>query len=176
MKFWPLAFFFTLSACSLTPPRPVALHDFGLLPTAADGGKSVVVTAPPWLQDTRLRYRLLFDDPTRIRFYADHRWIAPPPVLIQQQLSALITSPYRLRIALRDFEQIFDTPSRSRVVLRFFAEATTANGQILGAKVFTLEKPTVSADVHGALSGYAELVVQAADEVGEWLKTVRITS
>lgn len=162
-----------LTACSLTSRQPPALHDFGpLLSTAASRQGSVTVKAPSWLQDTRLRYRMLFNDPTRIRFYADHRWVAPPPALLQQQFSTLLNTPYKLHIQLRDLEQVFDTPSSSRVVLRFLAQAATADGQILGTEVFAFETPTVSADVQGALLGYAAQVAHAANKVQAWLNTL----
>lgn len=168
--------FLILTACSLAPRRPPALHDFGPPPAETHSRTQVVVTAPTWLQDRRLRYRFLFADPTQVRFYADHRWIAHPPALLQQRLSALLNSPYRLRVELHNLEQAFDTPNRSRVVLCLFAEATASEGQSLGARFFALEKPTASADVHGALSGYAELIEHAAASLRAWLESIHAES
>lgn len=165
-----------LTACSLTPRPPPALHDFGPSLSTGSNKGSVTVKAPSWLQDTRLRYRMLFNDPTQIRFYANHRWLAPPPALLKQQLSALLDTPYTLHIQLRDLEQVFDTPTSSRVVLRFLAQAATADGQILGTEVFAFETPTVSADVQGALLGYAALVAHAANKVQAWLTTLSSAS
>ncbi len=162
-----------LTACSFVTPRrpPPALHDFGP-PTAAvaNVGKSLAVTAPPWLQDTRLRYRLKFKDPTRVRFYANHRWIAPPPALLAQRLASLPEPPpYRLQIHLLDFEQVFDTPTRSRIVLRFSIEAVGADGRVVAARLFSFDQATPSADVQGAMAAYAEVVAQAVDGVRTWL-------
>lgn len=162
----------TLTACSLITPRhpPPALHDLGPPAAAANGGKSIPVTAPSWLQDTRLRYRLQFKDPTRVRFYAHHRWIAPPPALLAHRLASLLASPaYRLKIHLLDFEQVFHTPSRSQIVLRFFIEAIGADGRVVAARLFSFAHPTPSADVQGAVAAYAEAVTQATDRVRAWL-------
>ncbi|MGZ8200191.1 MAG: ABC-type transport auxiliary lipoprotein family protein, partial [Methylosarcina sp.] len=71
------ALFFT--GCTLTPQQP-AVHDFGAshaepynkLVTRPD----ISVEAPKWLQDNRIRYRLLYAEPTRVRFYTMDRWIA----------------------------------------------------------------------------------------------------
>ncbi len=162
-----------LTACSLVTPRrpPPALHDFGPPPAAASHvGKSVSVTAPPWLQDTRLRYRLKFKDPTQVRFYAHHRWIAPPSELLTARLALLPAPPfYRLQAHLLDFEQVFDTPTCSRIVLRFFIEVAGADGRIVATRLFSFEQLTPSADVEGALAAYAKVVAQAVDGVRAWL-------
>lgn len=160
-----------LSACSLTPRQPPALHDFGPPSAAPIGGIQITVTAPPWLQDTRLRYRLLYQDPTRVRFYAHHRWIAPPPLLLAHSFATPSSPFYRLRVYLLDFEQVFDTPSCSRIVLRFWAEAI--QGDLVAARLFSFDQVTPSASVQGALATYAKVVAEAAERLRTWLGDIK---
>jgi len=67
------------SACS-TPAKQPAVHDFGLPVYSKSGVKSnISVNAPKWLQDNRIRYRLLYSSPTEIRFYTLDRWMRRRP-------------------------------------------------------------------------------------------------
>ncbi len=154
------------SACS-TAAQPPASHDLGvsIMPTAAM--KSSHITAPNWLQDNRIRYRLLYSAPTEVRFYSLDRWLAPPPELLEH----LITSEnYLLNIQLNEFEQRFDTPHTSRVVLEFFVEAfNPETKQRLDAQGFHFERTTVTPDAAGAIAGLADLTQQAAEKVKAWL-------
>ncbi|GAB6068236.1 hypothetical protein JCM13664_15550 [Methylothermus subterraneus] len=172
MKPNALPLFLILSACAPLATRrpPPALHDFGPPPAVRENGARVDVTAPPWLQDTRLRYRLLYQDPTRIRFYAEHRWIAPPPVLLAHALSFLpAPCSVRLHVHLYELEQVFDTPTHSRIVLGFWVEALRADGQGTAKRFFRFNWPTPSADVQGAVAAYAETAAQAIGEIKAWL-------
>jgi cholesterol transport system auxiliary component len=80
-------------SCSVLPERPAppGVHDFGPLvattPVATHAWSGATVAAPDWLRDAKLRYRLLYRQPTRVQFYALDRWVAPPPDLLAQALS-----------------------------------------------------------------------------------------
>ncbi len=91
-----------LSACTPFPQRdrPASLHDFGFRWNHNKQGDApwskVVVEAPEWLQDERIRYRLLYNEPTRVRFYTRDRWLAPPPSLLTQRLTAASSNACRM--------------------------------------------------------------------------------
>ncbi|BBL71990.1 ABC-type transport auxiliary lipoprotein family protein [Methylogaea oryzae] len=165
-----------LAACSLYPARPPApsLHDFGPAPASAGAAaNAVAVDAPPWLRSDRLRYRLLHDDPTLVRAYALDAWLAPPPALLAQRLrAAAADTPYRLRLTLTDFEQVFDSPAAARVVLHLQASAETADGKPVDERPFRYALPCPSPDAKGAVTAYAAAVERAVQELGQWLKTL----
>ncbi|MGZ8191843.1 MAG: ABC-type transport auxiliary lipoprotein family protein [Methylococcaceae bacterium] len=169
-----LALFCT--ACS-TPAKQPAVHDFGL-PVSTQTGKfgvksNITVNAPKWLQDNRIRYRLLYSSPTEVRFYTLDRWIAPPPELLEQQLSA--NEKYALVIKLSEFEQRFDSPDRARVVLDFFVEAYSSdNNHLIDTQGFHFERSTPTPDAAGAVSGLADLTRQSAERVQDWLKKLSV--
>jgi cholesterol transport system auxiliary component len=164
-----------VAGCSLTPKQQPALHDFGasvLLPPGNHTDKALItVAAPKWLWDSRIRYRLLYAAPTQVRFYALDRWIAPPPELFEQQLTADDNMlNYPLRVRLLDFEQQFDAPDKARVLLRFYVEAYVAdNKKLIAAQEIRLVKMTQTADAAGAVSAFADLAQQAGDKIRDWL-------
>jgi cholesterol transport system auxiliary component len=173
-----LIFFIALlnMGCSFSPKQTI-LHDFGLpnfvstnkvIPT---GGVGITVDAPTWLWDNRLRYRLLYAPQTRIGFYALDLWVAPPPELFEQLLiSSGKIKNYALIISLKSFEQQFDEPNRSRVVMSFLVEAYSVDKKTkIGVQAFYLEQTAIPANAAGAINGFANLTRQAADKIQIWL-------
>lgn len=158
--------------CSVTAKQP-ALHDFGLLASTAthQGKASVNVNAPTWLWDNRIRYRLLFASPSQVRFYGLDRWIASPPELFEQLLNFNgKAQDYALIIRLQDFEQQFDAPDRTRVMLRFSVEAYSADSnRKIATKEFYLQQPTKTPDAAGAISGFTDMAHQAVEKIQGWL-------
>ncbi|MCF7966895.1 hypothetical protein V3O24_13920 [Methylobacter sp. Wu8] len=162
--------FFTV-ACS-DAAKPPELHDFGLpVSTATHQGRaSVNINAPTWLWDNRIRYRLLFAEPSQVRYYGLDRWIASPPELFEQFLIfSGKAKDYALIIRLQDFEQQFEAPERAKVVLRFSVEAYAANNKKIGVQEFYLQQFTKTPDAAGAISGFTDLTHQAAEKIQGWL-------
>jgi cholesterol transport system auxiliary component len=165
-----------LLGCSETGRVP-ALHDFGvgpLSPPAAGPQNAataeVRVIAPKWLSDNRIRYRLLYDQPTRVRFYNLDQWIAPPPDLLRLYLSLGRLGPdYSLVIHLVNFEQQFEAPGNAFVLMRFSVEALAADGKKkMSAREFVLRSGKVSPDAQGAVQGFAELAERARQQMLGW--------
>ena len=161
------------TGCSVSKKHP-AVHDFGL-PAPVSNSKNnepaITVDAPTWLWDNRLRYRLLYAAPTQVGFYALDLWIASPPELFEQLLIASgKTQNHPLIIRLTDFEQQFDAPDKSKVVLRFVVEAyTNDDKKKIGTQAFYLEQPTPTPDAAGAVNGFSALTQQAANKIQVWL-------
>lgn len=166
-----------LAGCQVLPERPPlpAVHDFGPPPSRHGGPPSpwmtVTVQAPEWLHDPMIRYRLLYAQPTQVRFYQLDRWVAPPPDLLAGRLAAdRGTAGYELRIELQSFEQTFAQPDRSTVLLRWHAEAINpVNGFLAAERNFDLAQPTRSADAAGAVDGFSRVVDRAVSEVRDWM-------
>ena len=178
---WVFSLLLNFSACSVLPSRPPspALHDFGL------GGKAssdqagevpgtwstVTVDAPEWLQSENIRYRLLYSDPTRVRYYSQDRWIAPPPALLAQRLGLdSVGQGFGLKIRLLEFEQVFDGPQQARLMLAFRALAYRPGEEAAsGEHLFRFTQPTPSADAQGAVTATHGLVEQATQSLQTWL-------
>lgn len=173
MKYLLIGWLAVFSAsCSVTEKKP-AFHDFGVsTSTAVDLDKaSVSVNAPTWLWDNRIRYRLLFSEPSQVRFYGLDRWIASPPELLEQLLtSSGAARDYALLIRLHDFEQQFDAPDRARVVLHLFVEAYSVNNkQKIATQEFYLQQSTKTPDAAGAINAFTNLARQATGDIQAWL-------
>ena len=165
-----------LAGCQVLPERPPlpAFHDFGPAPPSAGEAppwSAVSVEAPEWLQDPMIRYRLLYAQPTQVRFYALDRWVAPPPDLLAHRwASSRAAEGYELKIELQGFEQVFERPDQSSVSLRFHADAVDPmSGHSVAERVFRLSRPTRSADAAGAVEAFSGLVSQAVAQVSEWM-------
>lgn len=162
-------------SCSLLPnrPEPPAAHDFGPFKQTTPGypWTQVEVTAPDWLQDSRLHYRLLYARATEVRSYTRDSWIAPPAVLMAQRLDGSHRNGhFRLHIELQNFEQIFEQPGQSRVILAFRATAEPADNHGTAAeRDFHFSLPTPTADAPGALQTFPRLIKLAENALREWV-------
>ncbi|MDE2149234.1 MAG: membrane integrity-associated transporter subunit PqiC [Gammaproteobacteria bacterium] len=166
-----------LSACSLAPPHAQSpqYHDFGPPVAArAQTGASVglrEVTAPAWLDSGAIHYRLLADDPTRLRAYARQRWIAPPAELLAQNLREQLPAEgrprYWLQLRLARFEQDFDGTAQSHAVIEVQALLLDADGAVRASRNFrfSAESPP---NVDGAIAGLSALANQASQAIAAW--------
>ncbi len=171
---------FTLAACQLVPERPPApvLHDLGSAPAASlavTWRPQLQVTAPPWLDDGAVHYRLP-GSATQLAAYRGHRWAAPPSQLLAQRLQLLLAPPApaapvrNLEIDLQSFEQRFQPAGGAEAVLA--ARVTLferRGGPVLASRDFTLAVPCVSADVDGGVAAMAAGMATLALDIGQWL-------
>lgn len=156
-----------------------ALHDFGVTPVPLHSRQEpeaaeIKVLAPKWLGDNRIRYRLLYAQPTRIRFYNLDQWIAPPQELLKLQLASANLDPnYSLVVHLLNFEQQFEEPGSAFVLLHFRADVFSAYSKKKGdSREFVLRSGKVSPDAEGAVEGFAESAAQASQQIQAWLRNL----
>lgn len=162
-----------LTACGLYSARSAqpAMHDFGPSPAsnATDAATALAVDAPPWLRDERMRYRLLYEDPTLVRFYTLDTWLAPPPLLLSQWLRVAVDdAKYRLKLTLTDFEQSFDSPASAKVLVVIHASAESNSGKPSVERAFRYTRDCPSADADGAVSAFAAAVNDARADIQLW--------
>lgn len=163
--------------CSLTPQQ-AAVHDFGtgLAKTKVQHNfrADMTVNAPKWLQDNRIRYRLLYSEPSRVRFYGMNRWIAPPGELLEQYFRFGGNYPNRsLVITLLDFEQQFVSPNQAKAVIRLFLEVYTSDHRkLLGTRELRLEQWSPTPDAEGTVIAFSELAQKASGQIQNWLKVL----
>jgi len=174
-------FFLIISACSQQINSP-ALHDLGLvgfpIQVSNKPMATITVSAPEWLRDYRIHYRLLYNQPTQVRFYTLDRWLAPLPELFQERLqSGGLSYAYPLDIELLAFEQQFTSSQQATVVMHFNVQVYSNNhNQRIISKQFLLRQNSPNADAKGAVTAFANLSHQAIFDVSNWLNTVQIDS
>jgi cholesterol transport system auxiliary component len=174
-------------ACSLWPAQPplAQVHDFGPLAATDQNEETNVrvdaVVAPTWLSSDAIHYRLLYNDPTALRQYAEHRWAAPPADLLAARLVYLLPPQplgdgglhkvYLLSTKLLEFEQDFSGAQNAcvRVVL-VVSLRRAGGGQIIAQRRLVMTQPATP-DVQGAIDGLAQLADKAAAAAVEWART-----
>lgn len=172
-----MALMATVSACSVGPNRgsPVR-HDLGPMAISTAQHTAVTLDAPVWLWDERIRYRLLYKDPTIIRYYNLDRWEAPLPTLLERRLTLNGRQPFAVQIKLTQFEQQFETSNQARVILSLMVSAFAARDyRPIASRSFDLSQYTVSPDAAGAVAGFIALSEQAKAGIQAWLETLPST-
>ncbi len=166
----------TLTACTLIArPLQVNSHDLGpgvqQKSRVTPGAGVLKVDAPEWLWDNRIRYRLLYSVPTRIRFYSLDNWIAPVPALLQHHIILPEKFSCVLNIRLLDFEQQFMTANQAQVILKLSLKLRSKdNKKLLGKTELSLDRKSAQADALGAVNGFSELTQQANKVIHQWLQ------
>ena len=118
-----------LSGCALGPQTREGMvnYDFGLPRSDKEANPRLQrdlivagVSAPAWMDNSSIYYRLAYQDPTRPEAYAQSRWVMPPAALLGQRLRASIAraskagvfapadgvhAGYTLRLELEEFSQ-----------------------------------------------------------------------
>lgn len=164
----------TLSACSISSKlaSPVS-HDLGPGAERTIDSVTISLDAPVWLWDERIRYRLLYEDPTVIRYYHRDRWEAPLPLLLERQFIIAGMQPFTLQIQLMQFEQQFEAANSAHVLMSLVVSAFTREDyRLLGKQSFRLSQKTVSPDAAGAIAGFIALIEQAKTDIQTWAETL----
>jgi len=149
------------------------------------------VTAPVWLDNQGIIYRLNYQDAAQTRVYSNSRWAASPAQLLSQRMrnrfaaaaGSIVTAgtgaraDYALHIDLEDFSQAFDSESQSRVSMRLRASLISVAGRTLVAQhTFELERPAAP-NAEGAVKALGATSDAMIERLLEWtaqsLKTKR---
>jgi cholesterol transport system auxiliary component len=178
---------FLLAGCVGNPPRQseMAQYDLGDL-AGAWGGSGLPIVAvdvgsSPWLDSPAQLYRLSYADDLRRRAYADSRWSALPAALIERFLQRRIVFGQpdfngpgcRLRIALDELEQRFDTPQVSKIVLEVRASLLPLHGEtLLSKRAFLIKQPAPTPDARGGVVATRAAAQILAGELAQWLNDV----
>lgn len=181
-----------LAACAIAPQSRdgMASYDFGLprpdkevTPRLRHDLLVAALTAPAWMDNAGIYYRLAYQDATRPQAYAQSRWVMPPAALLGQRLRASIARAskaavftpadgvrvdYTLRLELEEFSQVFDAADKSRAVLRLRASLVRNRG-VAAQQGFSIERASATADAEGGV----QALIAASDEAGnsliDWL-------
>jgi cholesterol transport system auxiliary component len=174
-----------IAACNVLPVEaPVPqLHDFGPPPISDNAGPALPlqvgqVTATESLSDNAIHYRLLHNDPTMFRSYADNRWVSSPAELLDTGLTYALPptsgngsgDTYTLDGQLLEFEQDISTSNDAKVRLVLQVSIRrTSDGQIIAERRFEMEQAS-TADIQGAVTRLSQLAQKTEQAVAAWAK------
>jgi cholesterol transport system auxiliary component len=176
---------------------PISVYDFGMhlaqpsKPTpqpSLQHRKSLLITdatAPSWLDNNAIHYRLLYHNPTQSYTYASSRWIAAPATLLTQQIRNRIVAStneqvikdnstakadYALHIELEEFTQLFDAADTSHIVIGLRTSLVERNTRkLLAQKDLSITEKTPTADAAGAVFALSSASNQLINELIDWL-------
>lgn len=172
-----LATLLVLGGCSVLPKPapPQATYDLGPPPgspirTLPPTLHLKDVTAPGWMDNTDMLYRLAYANDTRVRAYSRSRWVAPPASLFEQRLQAFYTvkaksgsggstqgAGHEVALRLDRFEQIFTAPKIAHVELRLRASVYDSDGEVVAERTFSGREPCVTPDAQGGVKALSKL-------------------
>jgi len=177
-----------LTGCAIGPQsrQGGANYDFGLPPAGKEASPRLQqdllvaeVSAPAWMDNSGIYYRLAYQDATRPQAYALSHWVMSPAALLGQRLRANIAraskagvftpadgvrAGYTLRLELQEFSQVFDATDRSRAVLRLRASLMRQR-DIVAQQGFSLEHAAATPNAEGGVRA----LIAASDDAGEKL-------
>lgn len=177
-----------LGGCSLVPDTPqVVTYDLG--PAAAAPANAAPLPplrvfptdGPAWLDGNAIFYRLHYAQAERLQPYATQRWVMSPVRLFDERLREAISARGALgwngdrgtpglKIDVLDFEQVFDSATTSRGVVR--VRATVFRNGVIGQKTFVAEQPAPSADGAGGVKALAASSDAVVSAVIDWVATL----
>ena len=133
----------------------------------------VSAQGPAWLATPAISYRLLYAGDMERNAYAESRWAAAPPDLIERAFNRQTPASgegCRLRLDVDELIQVFDTPQASRTLLDARATLLPPNGEtILARRAFSVAQPAPSADARGGVAGAVAAVQALGGELNAWL-------
>ena len=181
-----------LAACSIAPQSRdgMASYDFGLAAADKEANPRLqhdllvaAVSAPAWMDNSSIYYRLAYQDAARPQPYAQSHWVMPPAALLGLRLragvarasKAAVFTPadgvrveYTLRLELDEFSQIFDAVDKSRAVVRLRA-SLIRNRAVVAQQTFGIERAAATPNAEGGVRA----LIAASDEAGsrliDWL-------
>jgi cholesterol transport system auxiliary component len=181
-----------LAGCAIGPQArvSVASYDFGLPRADKEANPRLqndlvvaAVTAPAWMDNTGIYYRLAYQDATRPQAYAQSRWVMPPAALLGQSLRAGIArankaavftpadgarADYTLRLELEEFSQVFDAADKSRAVVRLRASLIRNRG-VVAQQTFNIERAAATPDAEGGVRALIAASEDAGSNLIDWL-------
>lgn len=177
-----------LTACIVPEPavRPQA-YDFGPPPAAtgpAVAHAAVVqvmdVQAPRGMDGNYVQYRLAYADAQALKPYASSRWAMAPTQLLTQRLKQRLAmqggvvssgdalSALLLKTELEQFDQVFDTASASRGVVRLRA-TLIKDRRLLAQRTFIVTRDAPSADAQGGVQALGAASDAMLGELAAWV-------
>jgi cholesterol transport system auxiliary component len=177
-----------LAACIVPEPavRPEA-YDFGPPPSPQQDratGLPVLqvpdVQAPRGMDGNHVQYRLAHVDGRALRPYANSRWTTAPSQLLTQRMrqrlarqgpvvgSGEVQAGLLLKTELEQFEQVFDSGSGSRGVVRLRA-SLIRDRRLLAQQTFSAERVAESADARGGVRALTLASDALLDDLALWV-------
>jgi cholesterol transport system auxiliary component len=172
----------TLAACIGTnkAKQNTAIYDFGLSVSSESNQQiaSKILFEQPVaaesLNHNKIRYRLNYQDPSRVFFYAESRWAAAPPELLSGKLSKMVNltnNPMKcsLELKIEAFDHVFQTTTASEGVVQLSALLIEKKSRkVIATQLITESAASVSPNAQGGTDALHQASENALKKVIQW--------
>ncbi len=185
-----------LTGCSIfhKHPEPLAVYDLAVQPhhivkqKTHLQKKSILIndaSAPSWLDNTAIYYRLAYHNPAQLHRYANSRWIASPNVMLTQRMRDQIAdntgsqiiknnhtakAEYSVHIELEEFIQIFDSTQRSHGSIALRASLIRhSTRNLIAQNYFSTQVAAPTSDASGAVIALSNASDELINKIIEWM-------
>ncbi len=191
-----------LTACALgeSAPAPKQLDlGAGAMTSAtastSAGGATALAPMPPiavppanaasLLTETMVVWRV--GDLGQPQAYATYRWVAPPARLVTQRIvdrlslqgavlqQSMAAEVPQLRLNLQRFEQTFSVDGVSSQAQLTLQAVLLRGSEVVGQRLIDIRVPAMTQDAPGGALALRAATDQAAEQVAQWLTSLRAT-
>ncbi len=172
-----------LVACISTnkTKQNLVIYDFGLPVFSEHNQRStskIIIdkpTAADAFNHNKIRYRLMYQNPSRVFFYVESRWVTTPVELLSSKISqtvnlAKVSPNCSLKLKIEVFDHVFQTITDSEAVVQLSATIIERNTQkAIATQLFTEKVTSISPNAQGgtaALRDASEIALQKSIEWG----------
>ncbi len=161
-------------------PQNIAVYDFGLsIPNESNQqitSKLVLETpiAAESLNHNKIHYRLNYQNPLRVFFYAESRWSGTPAELFSNKLSKMVNltkTPMNcsLKIKVEAFDQVFNTSVTSEGVVQLSALIVEKKSQkVISSQLITESVTSLSPNAQGGAAALQQASENALKRLINW--------
>ncbi|MDO9393842.1 MAG: hypothetical protein Q7T42_07720 [Methylotenera sp.] len=158
----------------------IAIYDFGLsVPSESNQTNTLKVlleepAAVESLNHNKIRYRLNYQNPSRVFFYTESRWAGLPTELFSSKLSKIVNltkTPMNcsLKLKIEAFDQVFQTVATSEGIVQLSALVVEKKSKkIISSQLITESVTSLSPNAQGGTAALQQASENALKKVITW--------
>lgn len=158
----------------------IAVYDFGLsVPSESNQQITLKVlleepVAVESLNHNKIRYRLNYQNPSRIFFYTESRWAGSPSELLSSKLSKMVNltkTPMNcsLKLKIETFDQVFQTVVTSEGIVQLSALVVEKKSQkIISSQLITESVTSLLPNAQGGTAALQQASENALNKAINW--------
>jgi cholesterol transport system auxiliary component len=164
--------------------QKIAIYDFGLsVPSETNQliTSKLLLDAPvaaESLNHNKIRYRLNYQNPSRVFFYAESRWAATPLELFSSKLSKMVSltkTPKNcsLKLKIEAFDHVFQTTTASEGIVQLSALVVERKTQrIISSQLITESALSLTPNAQGGAAAINQAVESSLKKAIDWGNTI----
>ncbi|MGB4812414.1 MAG: hypothetical protein WBP13_08055 [Methylophilaceae bacterium] len=158
----------------------MAIYDFGLSNTDQNNqqitSKILIeeLVVAESLNNNKIRYRLNYQNPSRIYFYTESRWASAPSALFSSRLNAMATTVQNplscsLKLKLEAFDHVFQTVTASEGVVQLSVQLVEKKSRrIISSQLISESIPSSSPNAKGGTTALRQASEVAIKNAVHW--------